>query len=86
MTVTVANTQEVVRELVSHDRWDKIHRLIAELTIMDLEDSEGLHRARMESIIWLLVYVDRTYRDMNPYLKGLCLTLDIWMRFREEEG
>ena len=50
-----------------------------ELTCIDLEDSEGMHWARMESIIGLLIYVTRKYRDMNTYLKGIHLMLDIWM-------
>ena len=45
---------------------------------MDLEDSEGMHWARMESIRGLLLYVTRTYRDITPYFKGMSLTLDIW--------
>ena len=44
---------------------------------MDLEDSEGMYQARMESIIGFLFYVTGTYRDMTPYLKGLSLNLVI---------
>ena len=47
---------------------------------MDLEDSEVVHWARMESIIGFLIYVTRKYRDMNSYLKGLHLMLDSWMQ------
>ena len=63
--------------MVLQDRWYKTWRLIAELTIMDLEDSEGMYQARMESIIGFLFYVTGTYRDMTPYLKGLSLNLVI---------
>ena len=44
-----------------------------ELTSMEMEDSEGMHLYRMESIRGFLIYVARKYRDMNPYLKGLFL-------------
>ena len=64
--------------MVSQEIWNKTQRTIAELTSMDLEDSEGMYQYRMESIRGFLVYFSRTYRDMNPYLKGLHLTLDSW--------
>ena len=53
---------------------------------MDLEDSEGMHRDRMESIIGLLLYVTRTYRDINLYFKELVLTLDSCIPYRDKEG
>ena len=43
-------------------------------------------RARVESIRGFLVYVSRTYKYMTPYLKGVCLNLDIWIPYRDEEG
>ena len=49
---------------------------------MELEDSEGVHWARMESIRGFLIYVAIKYRYMNPYLKGLRLTLDVWIPYR----
>ena len=33
-----------------------------------------------------VVYVFSTYRDMNPYFKGVHLTLDIWRPYGDEEG
>ena len=51
-------------------------RLIVEMVEMEQEVSEGMHWARMESIRGFLVYVYRTYKDVNPYLKGVNLTLD----------
>ena len=55
--------------------------IIAEITHMYMEDSEGVNWARMESIIGLLTYVVRKYRDMNPYLKGINLNLYIWIPY-----
>ena len=52
---------------------------------MDLEDSEGMHWARMESIIGFLIHFSRKYRDINHYLKGLHLILDIWILYRDKE-
>ena len=59
----------VINGLVSQDIWDKTQRIIAELTSMDLEDSEWMHWDKLESIIGSLIYVARIYRYMNPYLK-----------------
>ena len=53
---------------------------------MDMEDSEGVHWERMESIIGFLIYVTIKYRDINPYLKGLHLTLDSWIPYRDKDG
>ena len=58
-----------------------------ELTSMEMEDIEGIHWARMESIIEFLIYIarkyrDSKYRDMNNYLKGLHLALDSWIPYR----
>ena len=66
------------------DIWDKTWRLIAELTSMDLEDSEVIHRVRVESIRGFLLYVTSTYRDMTPFLKGLSLMLDGWRPHKEK--
>ena len=72
--------------LVPQDIWDKTQRIIAELTRMDMEDSEGMHWDRMESILGLLIYVTIKYRYMNPYLKGIHLTLDSWIPYRDKYG
>ena len=56
----------------------KTCRLIAELMIMELEVSEGMNWENMESIRGFLVYVARTYRYMNPHLKGMHLKIDSW--------
>ena len=53
---------------------------------MDMEDSEGMHWDRMESIIGSLICIVRKYRDMNPYLKGLHLMLDSCILYRYKEG
>ena len=57
-----------------------------ELTRMDMEDSEGMYWARMKSIIGFLIYLARTYRNINPYLKGLHLMLDILDTVQRKNG
>ena len=58
--------------------------IIAEQSSMDLEDNEGMHWARIESTRGLLIYFSRKYRDMNPYLKRIHLTLDSWIPYRDK--
>ena len=80
--VTIINAQVGIHGLVFQDIWRKKQRIIAEITSMELEDSEGVHWARMESIRGFLIYVAIKYRYMNPYLKALRLTLDVWIPYR----
>ena len=40
----------------------------------------------MDSIKAFSVYVSKTYRDMNPYLNGVYVTLLGWISYRDEEG
>ena len=82
---TVTNTQDGVHGLVLQYIWGKNRRLISELTSMELEDSEEMHRESTESLRGLLVYVARTYRDMNNCFKGLNFTLDSWRLYRDQE-
>ena len=53
---------------------------------MELEDSEGVHLTRMESIKGFLIYVTSAYRDKTPYLKGLHLMLYSWIPYIDKEG
>ena len=53
---------------------------------MRLEDSEGMNYASMVSIIGLLMYVSRKYRNTNTYLKGIHLTLNSWIPYRDKYG
>ena len=83
---TINNTQDGIHGLVLQDIWDNTERIIAEVTSMELKDSEGLHWNRMYSIKCFLIYVSRKYREMNHYLKGLRLTPDSWIPYNDKEG
>ena len=52
---------------------------------MEREGRYGMSRERMDSIRGFLVYVSSTYKYMTPYLKGVNLTLDSWIPFRDKE-
>ena len=60
--------------------------MILEFVDMEAREEEGLDRAKTESMNRILIYLARTYQDMNLYLKGLYLTLDSWRLFRDKEG
>ena len=81
---TIINTEGGVLGLVYQERWDKTQRLIAEPVGVERERMYGILRARIESISGFLVYVFSTYRDMTPYFKGVCLTMDSLRSYRDE--
>ena len=80
------NTQEGVYVLVSQDRWEKTRRIISDIHSMESEGNEGTDRSKLESIRGFLVYVARTHRYTNPYLKGLHLNMDSWSPYRDDKG
>ena len=83
---TVTHNTEEVCGIVSQDFGDKVKRLIQVLVDMEDKEKGGLERSNMESIRGFLVYMARTYRDMNPYLKGLHLTLYSWRPSRDKDA
>ena len=70
--------------MVSQEKWDKSKRLIAELGEMVALDCLPL--TRLLQIRGFLMYVVRTYPWINPYIKGLHLTIDSWQPFRGPDG
>lgn len=67
-------------------KWAKMKDLVDELNTMISESPEAMARGRLEEIRGFLIYTARTYRWMNPYLKGLHLTIDGWRPDRDEDG
>jgi hypothetical protein len=60
-------------------KWVKTQGLVQELASLVASSGErGLPRQRLLEIRGFLNYVVRTYPWMNPYLKGLHLTIDGW--------
>ncbi len=82
---TVTHTdREQVYGMVSQEEWDKTRLLIWELEIMLIDDFLPLQRLLV--IRGFLIYVVRTYPWLNPYIKGLHLTIDSWRPGREKSG
>ena len=63
----------------------KTHSIITEIHSVDLEGSEGVNISRFDSIRGFLVYVTRTYRYINTYLKGIHLILGNWRPYRDDK-
>ena len=70
--------------MVSQEKWDKTKRLIAELEEMVALDCLPL--TKLLQIRGFLMYVVRTYPWINPFMKGLHLTIDSWWPFRGPDG
>ena len=73
-----------VSGMVSQEKWDKTKRLIREMA--DMVEQDCLPLARLLQIRGFLMYVVRTYPWINPYMKGLHLTIDSWRPLRGPDG
>jgi len=69
--------------MVSQEKWDKTKGLLKELTNMLTNGLLPLQR--MFEIWGFLMYVVRTYPWLNPYMKGMHLTIDSWQAGRAED-
>jgi hypothetical protein len=69
----------------TQEKWDKAKRLV-ETLLEWVEAGEPMKRKELESIRGSLVYLQRTYPAITPYLKGLHLTIDSWRPGRTAEG
>ena len=83
---TVTLTEGGVFATVTELKWMKTQGLIKQLADMMRENDEALPHKTLLSIRGFLIYVGRTYRWMNPYLKGLHLVIDGWRDNREIGG
>ena len=83
---TVTHTENGVNATVTELKWAKTQEKVQEMAQMLEEDETALPRKALEKARGFLIYVGRTYRWMNPYLKGLHLTIDGWRPDRDEEG
>jgi hypothetical protein len=68
----------------SSKKWDKTKSLILEMMEMVVQDCLPL--ARLLQIRGFLMYVGCSYPWINPYMKGLHLTIDSWQPFQGLDG
>jgi hypothetical protein len=73
-----------IRGTVSQEKWEKTKSLIAEMAAM--VECDHLPLGRLLQIWGFLMYVVRTYPWINPYMKGLHLTINSWRPFRGADG
>lgn len=83
---SVESTQkEGIGVRISQDKWAKTKALLQHT--LDLIDGQGPIPLKIrESYRGSLVYVQRTYPSITPYLKGYHLTIDSWRLDRDAEG
>ena len=65
--------------MVLQEKWEKTQRLIGKMSEIMTRDHYPL--ARLLQIRGFLMYVVRTYPWINPYMKGLHLTINSWRPF-----
>jgi hypothetical protein len=75
----------VITVSVSQECWDKARAILSWIETSMMESDTIAHK-QLESYRGFLIYLVRTYPDMNPYLKGIHLTLDSWRPWRREDG
>jgi hypothetical protein len=69
----------------TQSKWDKTRQLL-EQTLQWIDSREPICRKSLESIRGSLVYLQRTYPSITPYVKGYHLTIDAWRENRDAEG
>jgi len=69
----------------TQEKWDKTKDQIRQ-TLAWVESGQPIDRKALESIRGSLVYLQRTYPAITPYVKGYHLTIDSWRPNRDEEG
>ncbi|KAL7530942.1 hypothetical protein ACHAXR_005112 [Thalassiosira sp. AJA248-18] len=82
---TVVHTSANVIATVTKTKREKTKALLAEIGNMLLDDVVVDHK-RLEQIRVFLIYVARSYKCVNPYLKGIYHTLDSWHPGRKKDG
>lgn len=83
---SIVNTSDnYVSVAVSQERWDKAKIIL--VWLQELLTSGGeISFKPLESHRGFLIYLVRTYPAINPYLKGIHLTLDSWRPWRKDDG
>jgi len=69
----------------TQEKWDKTQEQIRQ-TRAWVEEGQPLNRKTLESFRGLLVYLQRTYPAITPFVKGYHLTINSWRPNRDDEG
>jgi len=69
----------------TQEKWEKVKGQLQK-TLEWIDTKEPIPRKELESIRGSLVYLQRTYPSITPYVKGYHLTIDSWRWNRDSEG
>jgi hypothetical protein len=69
----------------TQEKWEKVKGQLQK-TLEWIDSKEPIPRKELESIRGSLVYLQRTYPSITPYVKGHHLTIDSWRWNRDSEG
>jgi hypothetical protein len=79
-----------VAVLAPQDKWEKLRSQIewleAEHAKVERGASKGIPYDELERVRGFMVHMVRSYPALNPYLKGIHLTLCSWMPGRDKDG
>jgi hypothetical protein len=81
----VHTTADSVMLSISQERWTKAKAMISWVKDCCNNGTEIDHKT-LESYRGYLIYISRTYPSINPYLKGIHLTLDSWRPWRGKDA
>ena len=84
-SVIHVSEQGTISVSVTQERWDKARRMVFWIKEA-METGDVIEFKTLESHRGFLVYVSRTYPMINPYLKGIHLSLDSWRGGRAVDG
>jgi hypothetical protein len=80
----------VVVVLAPQDKWEKLRQQIEWLGCENLKvergSLKGIPYEELEKVRGFMVHMVRTYPGLNPYLKGIHLTLCLWLPGRDADG
>jgi hypothetical protein len=71
--------------VVAQERWDKAKKMIQWMSGA-IQDGPTIEHKTMEKYRGYLIYLCRSYPAINPYLKGIHLTLDSWRPWRKDDS
>jgi hypothetical protein len=81
----VISHEDGVAVALSPEKWKKTKEILQH-TLTMIDSGDPIPLKTLESYRGSLVYVQRTYPAITPYLKGYHLTIDSWRPDRDKEG
>ena len=85
---SIVRTNDIdVGKLISEERWQKTRCIIGKWLDKLLKNPDAnLDTDDLRSDRGFLIYIGRTYPELNTFFKGIHLTIDGWRKNRDPEG